>query len=101
MAAEIHIEDIGTQFIITINDGSVAVDLSTASTKQIIFRKPSGSKITKNASFVNTGSDGKIKYTTLSGDLDEAGYWKIQVYLVIGSNSWKTDMMIFRVYPNL
>lgn len=101
MADEIHIDDIGTQFIVTIKDDDVAVDLSTATTKQLIFRKPDGTKLTKNASFVTDGTDGKLKYVSVSGDLNEAGYWKLQAYIAIGSNAWKTNTTIFRVHPNL
>ncbi len=101
MAAEIHLNDIGTEFVITVNDDGAPVDLSAASAKQIVFRKPSGVKVTKDALFVNSGSDGQIQYTTVNGDLDEAGYWKLQVYLVIGTDSWRTNTTTFRVHPNL
>ena len=40
-ANEIHLNDVGTKFLVTIMDGSSAVDISTASTKQIIIQKPS------------------------------------------------------------
>ena len=61
---EIHVGDIGTVFTLTIKDGSSVIDLSGATTKQIILRKPDRvTSSTKTASFVTDGSDGKIKYT--------------------------------------
>ena len=62
-ANEIHVDDVGTQFLLTIMDGSAAVDISSASTKQIIIKKPSGTKMTKSATFSSDGSDGKIYYS--------------------------------------
>ena len=55
---EIHKNDIGTVFKVTIKDGSSAVDISTSTTKQLIFKKPSGQKLEANASYYTDGSDG-------------------------------------------
>ena len=40
---EIHKNDVGTVFELTIKDGQATVDVSTTTAKQIIFRKPDGS----------------------------------------------------------
>ena len=40
-ANEIHLNDIGTQFLLTVKDGSSAVDISSATTKQIIIKNVS------------------------------------------------------------
>jgi hypothetical protein len=62
-----------------------AVDISTATTKQIIVDPPTGLDLTLTASFTNTGTDGKLKtvisasQTTAGG----AGLWKAQ-----GKVSW-------------
>ena len=100
-ANEIHLNDIGTKFLVTITDGSSAVDVSTASTKQIIIKKPSGSKLTKTASFNSDGSDGKIYYTTVTDDLDEAGSHKLQGKVIISDGTFYTDIQTFKVYRNL
>ena len=42
-ANEIHINDVGTKFLVTVTDGTSAVNISSASTKQLIFKKPSSS----------------------------------------------------------
>jgi len=98
---EIHVDDIGTIFTITIKDGASIVDVSSATTQQLIFKKPSGTTSTKTTSFVTDGSDGKIKYTTVADDIDEIGLWKLQSYIVMPSGSWKTDVGSFNVYANL
>lgn len=100
-ADEIHVQDIGTQFKVTIKDGTSVVDVSGASTLQLIFQKPSGTNVTKTASLFTDGTDGIIMYNSESGVLDEAGIWKMQGYIVDSSNSWRSDIQTFRVHRNL
>ena len=38
-ANEIHVNDVGTQFLVTVTDGSRAVDISSATTKELIIKK--------------------------------------------------------------
>jgi hypothetical protein len=103
MAAEIHKNDIGTMFKVTIRkeDDSIK-DLSSYTTKQLIFKKPSGTILTKTATFLTDGTDGIIYYTSISGDLDEIGAWKLQAYLHDGSSNYrKSNIGAFRVFENL
>tara|TARA_R100000005_G_C4914267_1_gene150518 strand:- start:5 stop:313 length:309 start_codon:yes stop_codon:yes gene_type:complete len=100
-ANEIHVNDIGTQFLVTVKDGSSAVDISSSSTKQIIIKKPSGEKITASAVFSSDGTDGKMYYNTVSGDLDEAGSYKIQGKVIISDGTFFTDITSFKVHRNL
>lgn len=99
--AEIHKNSIGVTFKITIKEGDSAYDVSSASTKQLVFKKPSGELLTVDCTFTNSGSDGKIQYSTVSGDLDEVGWWRLQAYLVIGSNEFRTNIGRFQVHDNL
>lgn len=102
MTCGIHQNDIGTELQICIkNCSNVVIDISTATTKQIILKKPSGATLTKTASFVTDGSDGLISYLTISGDLDEVGTWKIQGIVMIGGNIWHSSFESFRVYRNI
>ena len=103
---ELHVGDIGTVIRATVNDtdsaGAVSVfNVSGALTKDLIFRKPDGTKLTKNASFYTDGTDGKLQYTTISGDLDTAGSWNIQAYIVMPSGTWYSSVGSFKVYENL
>jgi len=100
--AEIHKGDIGTIFLLTLRDGGTAVNVASASsTKNIIFKKPSGEVITKGAAFNSDGSDGKIKYTTVLGDLNEVGYWEMQAEVVITAGTFKSEVEGFLVKRNL
>lgn len=101
-ANEIHKNDIGTIIEVTVQDDTVAVDISTATAKEFIFVKPSGAKVTVTASFSTSGVDGKLRYTTVSGDFfDETGSWRLQVRVVLPTGAWRSDITIFDVYANL
>jgi len=83
MAAEVHQNDFGTIFRITISDGDDSVDISSATTKQITFRKPDGTVVTQTAAWYTDGTDGILQYTTVDGDLDTVGFWKIQARIIM------------------
>lgn len=100
-ANEIHKNDVGTIFTITVYDGSSVADISTATDKRIIFRKPDGSALTVSGSFYSNGSDGKLTYTFGSGELAVDGRWRMQAYLTFPSGNWYSDITVFRVHDNL
>lgn len=69
-----------------------AVDITNATTKNIILVNPKGQKFTKAGSFTNTGSDGKLQWAVTSGffnakDPTVVGKWGVQVYLA-GLGTW-------------
>jgi hypothetical protein len=106
--AEIHKGDIGTIFMLTLKDAGVAVDVSDAdgaNEMQIFFKKPSGKVVTQTAAFGTAGGtggeDGRIKYTTVAGDLDEVGYWEMQAKVIITAGTFKSEIEGFHVKRNL
>jgi hypothetical protein len=98
----IHVGDIGTiiELDITDTDG-VAINVSSATVKYIYLKKPSGTKIKRDAEFTNTGSDGKIQYTTISGDIDRAGEWQVEGYVELTDGKFFTTKDDFVVLPTL
>jgi len=98
---EVHIGDIGTALRLVVEEDGAVVDVSTASAKLIILKKPHGTRVEKTASFTTDGTDGKIQYATISGDIDEAGTWQYQGKVTIGSNVWYTEIAEFEVFENL
>lgn len=101
-AGEIHVGDIGTVFEVTIMDGATAVNISGATTKELIFQLPDKTtKLTKTAVFKTDGVDGKLKYTTVAGDLSVAGSWQLQAYIVLTTGGWRSDIGPFTVFSNL
>lgn len=99
----IHNGDVGTVVTLTIyeDDETTVVDVSAAATKTIYVKKPSGTKDSWTASFTTDGSDGKIYYTTTTGDIDETGTWLVQGYVEIGTSKYYSTRESFRVLPNL
>jgi len=100
-AEEIHLDDIGTVFEVILMDDEDVVDISGATTKELIFRKPDGSKATQTADFVTDGTDGGMQYISVADDLDQTGAWNIQAYLVLPGWIGHSDVADFTIHKNL
>lgn len=98
----VHNGDVGTIFRLTITDtAGTAIDVSTATTKYIYFQDPSGVRMQKTAAFDTDGTDGKIQYTSVSGDIDSVGTWQIQGYVETSLGKFWTEKDSFKVYSTL
>lgn len=97
--------NIGTRFIATIVEDGSARDVSTATVvKKIIFKKADGTTAIKNASFVGTGSDGKIYYDSEAGFLTPVGSWSHQGYVEMTAprtGKWYSEVKGFFVKANI
>jgi len=71
----ISLNDVGTDLQITIMEGAAVVDVSSATVLQIELTSPGGIVSLKTAALVTTGTDGKIRYVTVSGDITRKGIW--------------------------
>ena len=98
---EIHVGDIGTAFEVTLKDCDGVVDISTATSKELIFRKPDKTVVVKIAVFKTDGTDGIIQYLTILDDLDLKGAWSIQAKVTLPTGTWSSDIQKFKVYANL
>ena len=95
-------DDIGTILRLTINDDGSPVDVSSAvTTKNILLKKPSGSVVTKAASFTTDGTDGQIQYVTLISEIDEVGVWQAQAHVVITAGTFRSTIERFTVQDYL
>lgn len=102
MAAVVHLNDVGTVFELTVIDqDDVVVNISAATTREIVFQKPDGTTVTKTAVVVTDGTDGKMKYISLAGDLDVPGLWHAQAIVTIGTGTWRSTQLHFTVRRNL
>ena len=94
--------NIGVGFKPRIMEDGVAVDVSAATTKQIKFKRPDGTSFTKTASFLTDGTDGRLLYVTVNGDLNMAGNWKLQGYVAgVGGFTGHSDEYTFHVAGNI
>lgn len=99
---DMQIDDIGTIIRLTITQDGVALDISSATaTKDILLKKPSGTLLTKGASFTTDGTDGKLEYVTVADDVDESGEWKVQASLVLAAGTFRSAVARFDVGDNL
>jgi hypothetical protein len=101
MPNEIHINDVGTRFLATVQDNGTTVDLSSAAQIQMIFRRPNDEVFYRVGTFLTNGVDGKVYYDTLPGDLTDSGMHKLQAKVYLPSGTYYTDIYTFQVHCNL
>ncbi len=90
---------IGALLTVTVVDELKApIDISSASTKQILIYKPDGTVLTKAASFATDGTDGKLTWTTVADDLVGSTN-QIRSYLVMSGYTGYTEIQRFEVDP--
>ena len=80
-----------------VDENSQAVDISSATKKQIKLCGPSGTVTAYDAEFVTDGTDGKIKYTCSVAVLSESGRWRAQGYIEMPSWTGHTEIYEFDV----
>jgi len=101
MASEIHVGDVGTKLIFTIQDGSNPVDLSGYSSIVLIFVKPDKTELSKAVQFETDGTDGVVYYVSQSGDFSVAGQYKLQAVASTGSSVFSSSVVIIPVSCNI
>lgn len=101
MTSEIHEGDVGTKILVTITDDGAAVDLSDAISLSLFIKKPDGAVLNRVATLNSDGTDGKIKYITISGDLDVAGVYKLQARIALPAGSFYSSSTNFKVHCNI
>jgi len=97
---EIHVGDVGTIFELTIKDDDGVVDL-TSGTVDIKIQDPGLNVDTKPGTIDGDPTTGIVRYTTVSGDIDEEGCWQIQAVVTLPGGTWSSDIQQFEVFPNL
>lgn len=104
-----QVGDIGLEFIVHLQTqdctgATIDFDISTATTREICLKKPDGTVTTHSAVFTPApcgtadGTDGKISYVTVSGDLDQAGTWAVAAHVVLsGGQDLRSNSSTFEV----
>ena len=106
---ELFIGDTGTsiEFLIKECDDSdpdnpveVLVDVHNATDMSITFVKEDGTDLVvtnPDVGFLTDGTDGIIRYLTLSDTLDVVGTWKAQLRVTMPGGVWYTSIIKFKV----
>lgn len=84
-----------------IRDGYNVLDISGATTKNIIIERPDDTLITGSGLFTTDGTDGLIYYRTVEGDLNQAGIYNAQAYIILPDFEGYSTPVSFTVYSNL
>ncbi len=103
---EVHVGDIGTGFRFQVQDtdkdGKITIpDLTTQTTLTVRFTRPSGLSFDRAGLLVGPGTAGVFEYVSIGGDIDKAGRWMRQGFVVLASGSWWTSKVFFEVEDNL
>ena len=89
---KVYVGDTGT--IIVLDCGE---DISSAISRTIQARKPSGQVVSWNATASGTNS---ISFTSQQGTFDQAGTWKLQAVIITPNGTWKGETVAVQVYPS-
>lgn len=97
------VNDIGTAVRLTIKNRETAavIDLSSLVAATFTFERPSGSTFDRTATLYTDGTDGKLQYLTVDGDLDVAGRWRVQANYELASGQWSAEPETFTVKARL
>ncbi|MEW6314619.1 MAG: hypothetical protein AB1513_11370 [Pseudomonadota bacterium] len=77
-------------------DAGAGVDL-TGYTLAMEFQKPDGTAMEKVAA-LKPATTNVVRYTTVAGDLDMAGTWKVQIKATSAAALWFGETAQFSVY---
>jgi hypothetical protein len=106
---DIFEHDIGTHFqgeITNLVNGQnpAPFDISAATQKLIIFKKPDGTEVEYPGTFVTDGTDGLVEYiTSTASDLiktteDDFEIWEYYGWVAYPNGSRRTSSVKFRLY---
>jgi len=103
-----HVGDVNTDFQLLVQDTDVngvnqIVDLSTATSLQIIIQDPDGTETTVTASVLNApGTDGYMRYLNQSSALlNQGGIWKYRAKITFSDGGvFQSNNASFEVLAN-
>ena len=102
---EVHVGDVVDIIVTFLDEEGDVLDISSATIKQILLNATGRTAVARDAEFVTDGSDGKLTYTTVSGetpDLPLAGICWVQGYVSLGGSvNLHTEMDSFPIRGNL
>ena len=97
----VHVGAIGLELLARLVDDGVAVDISAATTLEIILKAPTSGTVKTLAAAIVDGPAGTFSASTSAGTLDEYGDWLIQGRVVTPGWDLRTEQRILPVGSNL
>jgi hypothetical protein len=74
---------------------TVPVDISLASTLNVLLRKPDGSTLIEDAALASGGTDGILQFIDTIGIIDQPGRWLYEAYVELSDGKWYTESASF------
>ena len=96
--------DVGDQLVYKVlkcENRTTPLDLSSASGISFTLKRPDGYVYTVTGGLYTNGSDGKLLYTTQSGDFVVTGLWHAQASYMMAGGYFTTPQWEFLVTPLL
>ena len=94
--------DFGWVGRLTLKQDGTAVDISSYTTKEMFLVDPDGvSSTAKTADFDSDGTDGKLKYTILTSEINAVGNWNVFARIKKADVELTSDPLVFLVKARL
>jgi hypothetical protein len=90
MSDKSYVDDVGT--VVLVDTGS---DIQTATTTNLLVKKPDGTEVTWTGTLSGTDS---ITYTIVADDFDQAGTYSLQSYVETAAWQGSGETVTFIVY---
>lgn len=90
---KIYVSDWGVVFSVL-----TGIDLTLATAYKLKIIKPDGRNVVWNCTVSSPATAGYLTYTSISGDLDVAGSYKLNSYVTFPSGVFTGETAVFRVY---
>ena len=101
MQSPFFVGDFGLSIRITVADSKgEALPINLATAKEFEIEDPSRNITVVAAAFITDGTDGRLEYILVNGDLDEKGRWKVRAKITEGvAKLFRTEKLEFLVNP--
>ncbi len=77
------------------------LNISTATTKEIILRMEGGARVVKTATFSTNGSDGKIRCVSAAGDIGKGESVYVEGHVILLAEEFYTETLVIPVSAHL
>ena len=97
-----QVGDIGVAIVVqVVSVDETPIDLRAATVKIIRIGYPDGTSEDFAAEFLTDGSDGKLVYTTVDGDIAEAGEHQVQGIVTLNGTIRSSTVSAFQALENI
>jgi hypothetical protein len=90
---KIYVGDWGVVFSVL-----VGIDLTLATAYKLKIIKPDGRNVEWTPTVATPATAGYLTYTSVLGDLDVAGNYKLNAYVTFSTGAYTGETAVFRVY---